>query len=175
MKRLGIVLGVLVGAFFVLGLVLPKHFVVEREIVINKPKGFVFSQLKQLKNHKDWGPWAKRDPNMITEYKGTDGTVGFVSAWCGNDEVGVGEQEIKNIVEGERLDLELRFKKPMENNGEAYFVTETVGENQTKVRWGMKGESKFPMNVVCLVINMKGMLAKDFDEGLTSLKTVLER
>lgn len=35
------------------------------------------------------------DPNMEKEFKGTDGTVGFIYGWNGNKEGGEGEQEIK--------------------------------------------------------------------------------
>ena len=52
---------------------------------------------------------------MKIETHGTDGTPGFVSAWNStSNEVGEGEQEIKKITEGERVDTELRFKRPFE-------------------------------------------------------------
>ena len=38
------------------------------------------------------------DPDLEKTYKGTDGTVGFVSSWDrNNEEVGTGELEIINI------------------------------------------------------------------------------
>ena len=49
----------------------------------------------------------------IFVFTGTDGTVGFISAWESDiKNVGSGEQEILNIVEGERLGYEIRFLKP---------------------------------------------------------------
>ena len=110
---------------------------------------------------------------MIKNFQGTDGTVGFISSWSGNDEVGVGEQEIVNIVDGERIEVELRFKEPMEDTNRAYLLTEAVSADQTKVTWGMSGKTPFPVNVICLVMNMKETLRKDFDEGLAALKTYL--
>ena len=51
------------------------------------------------------------DPDMKKTYRGTDGTVGFVSAWDSEkDDVGKGEQEIIKITDGERIDYELRFQ-----------------------------------------------------------------
>ncbi|WP_413289200.1 SRPBCC family protein [Bdellovibrio sp. HCB337] len=175
MKKVLIALGVIVGVFLILGLIAPSEMNIEREIVIAKPKDVIFAQLKQLKTHNSWSPWAKRDPNIQMEYRGEDGTVGFISAWSGNDDVGVGEQEIKNIIEGERIDLELRFKKPMEDTSAAYLITEAVDATQTKVKWGMKGKYKFPMNVICMLLNLKKVLIKDFDEGLASMKTYMEK
>ncbi len=54
------------------------------------------------------------DPNLKKDFRGTDGTVVFVFAWHGNKQAGEGEQEIKSIREGERLDLEIRFVRPFE-------------------------------------------------------------
>lgn len=175
MKKILLILAVLIGAVFVIGNVLPQDFRVEREIVINKPRDFVFGQLKMLKNHGQWSPWEKKDPNMRKEYRGKDGTIGFVVAWAGNKEVGVGEQEITFIDEGEKIETELRFKEPMEDTSRAYLITETVGENQTKVIWGMTGKTPFPGNIICALMKMQEKLGADFEEGLNSLKAVLEK
>jgi hypothetical protein len=175
LKKILIALAALVGVIVVVGLLLPKDFVVEREIVIRRPKSAVFAQVKSLKSQNSWSPWGKLDPHMKLEYKGTDGTVGSISSWAGNKDVGIGEQEITNIVEGERVDAELRFKEPMQNTGYVYFVTEALSENETKVKWGMKGTSPFPINLLCLAMNMKGMIGKDFEKGLGSLKELLEK
>jgi hypothetical protein len=43
------------------------------------------------------------------------------------------------------------------------------------VKWGMQGKTPFPGNVICMVMNMKQTLAKDFDEGLAMLKADLEK
>jgi hypothetical protein len=171
----GVVAVLLVATIAVLGAIAPTDLHVEREVVIDKPKDVVFEDLKYVKNHERWSPWFKRDPNLVKAYRGEDGTVGFVNSWSGNDQVGVGEQEIKKIAEGERIDYELRFKKPMEDTSKAYLITEAVGENQTKVKWGMQGKTPFPGNVICMLMNMKQSLAKDFDEGLGMLKTELEK
>jgi uncharacterized protein YndB with AHSA1/START domain len=172
---MGVVAVLLVATIAVLGAIAPTDLHVEREVVIDKPKEVVFEDLKYVKNHERWSPWFKRDPNLAKEYHGEDGTVGFVNSWSGNDQVGVGEQEIKKIAEGERIDYELRFKKPMEDTSTAYLITEAVGEHQTKVKWGMQGKTPFPGNVICMLMNMKQTLAKDFDEGLGMLKAELEK
>src|SRR5688572_10087943 len=128
---------VLVAVVGVVSLISPTDLKVERQATINKPKPEVFAYLKMLKNHRQWAAWQRRDPDMKTEYRGTDGTVGFVSYWKGTgDDTGEGEQEIKKITEGERIDTELRFKQPFESTADAYLVTDAVGDAQTKVRWG---------------------------------------
>jgi len=173
-KKIGIALAALVGLFLIVGLITPKEFHMERSIVINKPVGEVFAYLQPLKNQEQWSPWAKKDPNMKKSYQGEDGVVGFISSWDGNKEVGAGSQEIMKIIPGDRIEYELRFKKPMEATDSAYITTHAINPTQTRVSWGMDGHTPFPGNVICLVMNMKSKLAKDFDEGLVSLKGILE-
>ncbi len=166
----------IVALLLIVALFVKKEYSVEREITINKPKQEVFDYVKLLKNQNNFSVWAQRDPNMKKDYKGNDGTVGFVSAWDSEDKhVGKGEQEIKNMKDGERLDFELRFMKPFEATDNAYMTTESAGENQTKVKWGFNGKMPYPMNLMLLFMNMDKMLGKDLEDGLTNLKTVLEK
>ena len=116
------------------------------------------------------------DPNMKKDYRGTDGTVGFVSAWESQaDSVGKGEQEIKKITEGERIDFELRFEKPFEATDFAYMTTESLDSSQTKVKWGFNGKMPYPMNLMCLFMDMDAMLCPDLAKGLSNLKGILEK
>lgn len=167
------ILAGIVTAIVILALVAPTDFRMEREIVIDRPKAEVFAYLRSLKNQNNWSVWAMKDPAIRNEFRGTDETVGFVNAWEGNKDVGKGEQEIKKIVEGERVEFELRFEKPFKATNDAYISTEAVNANQTKVRWGFSGKSPRPMNIMTML--MKGVLAKDFDTGLSNLKKILEK
>ena len=177
-KILLAIIGVIVLLFacvVILAFTVSGDYKVERQITINKPKTEVFSYLKMLRNQNDWGPWTKKDPAIKLDYRGTDGTPGFVSSWKSeNPEVGAGEQEIKKVVEGDRLDSELRFKQPFESTSDAYIITEAAGENQTKVRWGFTGSMPKPMNVMLLFMDMDKEVGKDFDQGLSNLKRIVE-
>ncbi len=166
----------LIGALAVLAFIAPTELKVERTITINKPKAEIFAYVKNLKNQTAWGPWHKKDPSMKIETRGTDGTPGFVSSWNStNNDVGEGEQEIKKITEGERMDTELRFKRPFETKSDAYLITEAAGDDQTKVKWGFTSSMPRPLNIMCLVIDMDKAVGKDFEEGLASLKTIMEK
>ncbi len=149
-----------------------KDYAVEREITINKPGQEVFDYIKHLKNQNNFSKWSMMDPAMKKDYKGTDGTVGFIYAWD-SEEAGKGEQEIKKITEGKQLDIEIRFEKPFESKGDVHMITEEVSPTQTKVKWGMKGRSKYPLNFMNLF--MDNILGRDLNTGLTNLKNVLEK
>ncbi|UJH67660.1 SRPBCC family protein [Allomuricauda sp. SCSIO 65647] len=168
------ILGGIVLLVLVLALIAPKTYDVSRSIVVAKPKDEVFAYLRSLKKQDEWSPWSKKDPDMHKEFRGTDGEVGAMSYWNGNKEVGEGEQEITKIVDGERVESELRFLKPFKSTSDAYMTTEDSGSGGTKVTWGFSGKNKFPMSIMMLFMSMDKMVGKDFEEGLESLKAKLE-
>ena len=175
-KKILIALAIVIAIPLIAALFVKKNYAVEREITINKGKQQVFDYIKFIKNQDNYSVWAKRDPAMKREYKGTDGTVGFISAWeSENKEVGKGEQEIIKITEGERMDVTFRFKIPFEAQDDGYMTTEAISDNQTKVKWGFKGAFPYPMNLMCLFVDMDKEVGKDLATGLDNLKIVLEK
>ncbi|WP_421812167.1 SRPBCC family protein [Flagellimonas sp.] len=173
MLVLYIVLGIVV-LVLVLAAIAPKNYNVSRSIEIAKPKRVVFDYLKSLKRQDEWSPWGKRDPNMEKKFTGTDGEVGAISYWKGNKEVGEGEQEITKIVEGDSIESQLRFLKPFKSTSDAYIITKEIEQDRTKVIWGFSGKNKFPMSIMMLFMSMDKAVGKDFEEGLASLKEILE-
>ncbi len=167
---LGIVALLLIAALFI-----SKDMKATREIVINKPKEEVFNYIKYLKNQDHFSKWAMMDANMKKDYRGTDGTPGFVSAWEGNKKVGKGEQEIVAITDGRKVDYELRFEKPFKSVAKAAMTTEVVNNNATKVTWGFESKMNYPMNLMKLFMNMNKAIGNDFSTGLGNLKAVLEK
>ncbi|MFW2377587.1 MAG: SRPBCC family protein, partial [Cellulophaga baltica] len=102
----------------------PKTYDVSRSIHVEAAKQEVFDYLKYLKNQDAWSPWAKKDPKMLKTFRGADGEVGAVSYWNGNKDVGEGEQEITKLIDGERIEGELRFLKPFKSTSDCYFIIE---------------------------------------------------
>ncbi|GEO09087.1 SRPBCC family protein [Segetibacter aerophilus] len=169
-----VVIVIIVGVVLIMALFVNKHYTIQREITVNKPKQEVFNYIKHLKNQDNFSKWVMQDPGMKKDFKGTDGTIGFVYAWDSQDKnAGKGEQEIVNIKEGEKLDVEVRFEKPFAGVAHTPFATEAVSENQTKVTWGMTGENPYPRNIMNLF--MDKMMGKDIEASLTNLKGILEK
>lgn len=176
LKKILIIVLVIIAIPFVVAVFVPKDYSVEREIIISKPKQEVFEYVKYLKNQENYSKWATMDPDMKKTYRGTDGTVGFVSAWeSENEDVGTGEQEIIKITEGERIDFELRFIKPFESTSPAFMTTESISDNQTNVKWGFNGHMNYPMNLTMLFMDFEKMIGDDLQAGLSKLKTELEK
>lgn len=169
------ILAGLIALLFILFLIAPKNYDVFRTVEIEQPKAEVFNYLKSLKKMDEWSPWAKKDPNMKKTFTGTDGEVGCVSHWIGNKDVGEGEQEIKNIVEGKRIESELRFLKPFKSTSDCYIDVESLNNGNTQVKWGFSGKYKGPMIIMSLFKSMDSFVGPDFEEGMASLKEVLEK
>jgi len=176
LKIIGLVLVGIIVLVLITGLFVDGNYAVEREVTINKSKQQVFDYVKYLKNQSNYSVWAKIDPAMKTEFHGEDGTVGFISAWDSeNPDAGKGEQKIIKIADGERIDYELHFIEPFESTDFAYMTTEAVNDSVTTVKWGFNGKMKYPMNLMMLTMNMEEMLAPDLQNGLNSLKSILEQ
>ncbi|MEO6550667.1 MAG: SRPBCC family protein [Ferruginibacter sp.] len=173
LKVILLVVLVIIAIPLVIALFVKKEYLVERNVTINKPKQEVFNYLKFLKNQDNFNKWVKTDPNMKKDFRGTDGTVGFVYAWDGNSKAGKGEQEIKQLQDGEKVDVEIRFEKPFASIASTPFTTTSVSPTQTKVTWAMKGKSKYPINFMNLF--MDKLLGSDIDSSLLMLKGVLEK
>jgi hypothetical protein len=175
LKTIVIVVAVIIATLLIAALFINKNYSVEREIIINKPKQEVFDYIKFLKNQNNFSKWASMDPSMKTEFRGTDGTAGFVSAWESEARhVGKGEQEILNIKEGKRIDYEIRFTEPMSSVSPAYMITDSISANQTLVIWGFGGKMNYPMNIMLVFMNMDKVIGSDFEIGLGNLKDILE-
>lgn len=101
-----------------------------------------------------------KDPDMKKEFGGTDGTVGFVYTWDGNKKAGAGEQEIKSIINNERIDIEVRFVRPFASVSSGPFVTQALSAEQTKLTWGFSSALKYPMNAMLLFMNMDKLLER---------------
>ncbi len=161
-----------IGLLLLLAIFIKKEHYVKREIIINAPLQKVFDFLKLLKNQDKFNKWAKEDASRNWEYKGIDGTVGFVISWNGNRKVGEGAKEIMKIIEGKRIETQIRFIRPMTTTADVIFETESLSENQTKVSMINSGSLKYPMNIFIPLAEKN--FPKDMDESLMSLKKILE-
>jgi len=155
-----------------IALFMKKEHYVKRDVIINAPRQKVFDYIKLLKNQDEFNKHAMAGPDRKREFKGTDGTVGYIYAWSGNKAAGVGEKEIMNIVEGKSVETEIRFVKPMHAIASIIMETESLSDHQTKVCWSNAGTLKYPINI--MIPMMEKSVAKDMDISLSTLKSILE-
>lgn len=150
-KKYLINFGVLVAIPLLVAAFVRKEYVVEREIIINKPKNEVFDYLKQIKNQADYSQWD----------------VNFTSHSDKNN-------EILHIEEGKRIDFSLGDFEQFDTNDTAYFITEDYEGNKTKVRWGIKGKMAYPANLLLIDISIEQRIGNDLETGLENLQSVFD-
>ena len=167
-----IALATVIGAALIAALFIKKEYFLKKDIIINRPVDEVFNYVRLLRNQDFFSKWVMTDPSMKKNFKGVDGTVGFVYAWEGNKKAGKGEQEIIGIKPNEEIDIEVRFVRPFESTAKTPIYLERISQRQTKITWGMQGASKYPLNLMNPL--MGGMLQKDLEVSLNTLKNNLE-
>jgi hypothetical protein len=162
----------IIALLLIIALFLKKKHYVNREIIVNAPRQKVFDFLRFLENQDKFNKWAKTDPDRKIETKGTDGTIGYVQAWTGNKDAGQGAKEIMNIIDGKRIETEIRFTKPMNVIASMIMETEPLSDNQTKVNFINTGTLKYPLNIMIPMAEKN--FSKDLDSSLATLKNILE-
>jgi hypothetical protein len=164
-------LAALIVLILALALVLKKSYQITCETTINAPLPDVFNYVKQLKKQDYFNKWVMADPNMQRNFKGTDGTVGFIYAWNGNNQAGEGELEITQLIDNKSVHTEIRFVRPFKSVGYNQMHTEAINPTTTKVIWSNQGEIKYPLNILLPMVTK--MLGKDMQTSLGNLNAIL--
>lgn len=167
-----VVLASLIALLLIIALLMKRQHYVKRETTINAARQKVFDYLKLIKNQETFNTGAMADTDRKKEFKGTDGTVGYIYAWSGNKDAGEGEKEILNIIDGKRIEMEIRFVKPMVTSARIIMETESLSGDQTRVSWSNAGTLKYPVNI--MIPMLQKHVVKDMDASLLALKNVLE-
>lgn len=168
LKVIGLVLITFVSIALISGLFVNSKYAVEREVTINKPKQEICDYVNQLDDLDNFNVGVKAAPAKQKEFKVQAAAIQSVAA-CDS----INPVVIKKAP-GERVDYEIHFIKPFEATDHSYIISEAVSEKQTKVKWGFKGEMKYPLNLMLLVMDMENKLAPDLEKGLNNLKATLE-
>lgn len=174
-RMLYVLLGI-VSAIIVLAVVIsmrPNNFHVERSLTMAAPPARVFEEVNNLHQWEAWSPWAKRDPNMKRSYDGPEAGAGAVYHWDGNAEVGSGNVTISESQPDERIGIRLMMVRPFACDNAVEFTFQPEGD-QTVVTWGMDGRYNFITKAMGLFMSMDRMIGGDFEQGLQSLKAVVE-
>lgn len=110
---------------------------------------------------------------MKQTFSGAETGVGSVYQWEGNNDAGSGRMQITQSEAPNKIRIKLDFTKPFEANNIAQFNLVPEGD-ATKVTWSMEGPNTFMCKVMQTICSMDEMVGKDFEKGLSSLKTISE-
>ena len=152
----------------------PAEFRVTRTATFAAPAPAVFAQVNELRKWEAWSPWAKKDPQMKQAYAGPAAGAGAVASWVGNKDVGEGRMSIVESRPAELIRFKLEFFKPFAATNNAEFTFKEQG-GRTAVSWSMSGRNNFVGKAMSVVFDFDKMIGADFEAGLASLKTIVDK
>jgi hypothetical protein len=168
------VLAAIIIGFVVVVAMQPSEFRIERSLAMAAPPEAVFAQVNDFHKWEAWSPWLKVDPNAKGTYEGPTSGEGAIFRWAGNDEVGQGSMTITQSKPSEFVRIDLHFIKPFEGTAVSAFTLQPAGD-QTTVIWSMDGKNNFISKALCLlVMDMDEMIGSKYEEGLASMKKIVE-
>ena len=164
-----------VAVFLVVVALQPSDFRIERSATMRAPAQAAFAQVNDFQNWRAWSPWEQVDPALQRSYEGPKAGTGAIYAWQGNKDVGEGRMTITESRPGELVRIKLEFFKPFAATNTAEFSFKPAGADSTAVTWTMAGQNSFIAKAMCLFVSMDRMVGGMFEQGLTQMKSVVER
>lgn len=173
LKKVVLVLGVVVVGFSAVVVSRPSTFRVERSLTMAAPAELPFGLVNSFGNWHFWSPWEKLDPAMKKTLDGPFAGPGAIYTWSGNDRAGEGRMTILESQPYERIRIQLEFIKPLRVTNITTFTFEPAPEGVT-VRWAMEGNNTFIGKAFSLFVDMDAAIGKDFEQGLATMKSLVE-
>ena len=174
LKKILLTLITIVLLLLVVALFIPRTYTVTVTETIRQPSDIVFNYVKLIKNQENYSVWVMEDPNIKMEYVGTDGIEGFIARWSSQEDlVGEGEQQITKVT-ADRIEVDLRFKRPFESSQKAATFVQPLPGNRTLISNEFYGSDAYPMNLLSLLIGKK-MIRDAQTKNLENLKKILEK
>jgi len=170
---LAAVAAVLIVGFFIVVVMQPNEFHIERSATMAAPPEAVFVQVNDFHNWEAWSPWLEVDPAAKSTFEGPSAGDGAIFRWAGNAEVGEGSMTIVESKPHELVRINLHFVKPFEDTALTEFTLKPDGD-KTAVTWSMDGKNNFMSKAICLFMDMDEMIGGKYEQGLAKMKTIVE-
>lgn len=149
---------------------LPRHYRIERTLVMKARPEAIHAQIADLRAWKNWGAWQERDPGMKLTYSEKSTGVGAWSAWESKTE-GNGKMTITSTTPT-KVVYDLEFPDfGSKSQGYMELVPETAG---TKVVWVDAGDLGMNPMSRWFGLFLEKIIAPDFERGLSNLSKKVE-
>ncbi|MCI9888576.1 SRPBCC family protein [Micrococcales bacterium 31B] len=149
-------------------------FTIRRSAVIPASASTLFERVNDFHRWVDWSPWETLDADLQRSYSGPDAGVGATYGWSGK-KAGAGSMRITEAsapadAAPGRIEIDLRFTKPMQANNVTVFTFTPQGDG-TLVEWAMSGvNDTLFKRLFAKVFSMDKMVGRDFEKGLAALE-----
>ena len=149
---------------------MPKPYSLQVSEDINAPIDTVFDVLKDLNQLEAWSPFSAMDPSLVSTISTPASGVGSVYFWKGK-RIGSGSMTMTVCTKPYKIAFDMDFNGKDKALSE-YLITETDGV--TTVTWFLGGERGFGGQLMNALFKFDKMMAKNFADGLGSLKKLIE-
>ena len=170
-KKILAVFVVVVVLIAVIGFILPRHAVVKRSVIIDRPASLVYATVNSFVLFPKWSPWQDLDPNMHQTTEGPRDGVGAKLVWKGNGKVGSGTQLITASTPNQSVASDLDFG---DMGSAKSLVTLTPEGGKTQATWAVDMDMSANPIGHYMGLAMDSMMGKDFARGLGKLKVLVE-
>jgi effector-binding domain-containing protein len=174
LKRFSLIILLFLIIMVVTSLFLPSTFFLERKTIVNADQEQVFKQVNELRNWRNWSPWALKDPTIYRvdeNFSGPFSGVGASFSWSSEVEgVGAGKMEITAADKNERIINTIDFGMG-DAIGEWRFEEVDLG---VEVTWNLTVDFGFNPYRKFVGLFMEGKVASDYELGLNRLKVFSE-
>jgi uncharacterized protein YndB with AHSA1/START domain len=162
--------GSMVGAFTLIGLVLPPHFVVQRSREIEAPPEAVWTLLTDMHDNLVWAPWKAQDPTLTYTVGPVVRGAGASYRWAA-ERVGSGSYTLEKLEPHTALSYRLEMGG-REGVGGAWNL-EQFGP-VTKVTWTVHGSVGWNLPARYFILGADGAWGPLLELGLDSLERETE-
>lgn len=176
LKKVFFIFVALILAIVAYGFTLPDNTKVSRSISLNVANKTLFDIVNNIKQFNNWSPWARIDPDTEYTFAGPETGVGAKMSWkSAHADVGVGSQEIVEIVSPSLVILKLEFEG--QGGATAFYKIEDTsndGKISSKMTWGF--ETEHGSNIVSRYFGlmMDKWVGTAYENGLQNLKELVE-
>jgi hypothetical protein len=173
LKKISLALVVAIVGFVAVVASRPSTYRVERSITVAAPVDIPFGLVNDFHRWQLWSPWDALDPKMAKTFDGSFSGTGAIYSWSGNDQVGKGKMNILESKLHDSIRIQLEFIEPWASTNTTFFTFQPLPEG-IQVTWAMEGNNDFMGKAFSLFMDMDGMIGKDFEKGLASIKSLAE-
>jgi hypothetical protein len=173
LRYIALALVALVAVLCVVIAMRPDDFKVSRSATMKASPTAVFEQVNDFHKWDAWSPWAKMDPNAKSTFAGPNSGKDAKFSWAGNSDVGEGSMTIVESEPNDHVRIKLDFVKPFAGTNDVLMKIEPK-DGETLLTWSMAGKTNFMTKAVGLFMDCEKMVGDQFDQGLASMKTIVE-
>lgn len=149
---------------------LPRHYRIERTLVMKARPEAIHAQVADLRAWKNWGAWQEKDPAMKLTYSEKSTGVGAWSAWESKTE-GNGKMTITSVTPA-KIVYDLEFPDfGSKSQGYMELLPDAAG---TKVVWVDAGDLGMNPMSRWFGLFLDKMIGPDFERGLSNLAKKVE-